>query len=136
MNCQNFEAVVTELAREQMMEANVREEALVHLNDCTSCANRYEEEQSLTDSLRALSHSMRTLAPNDGIESRLLTEFRNQRVTAISNVRARRSYWVYAAAAVLLIVFGVTAYRIVTSSKQQQLAVTQNQGPVTTTPTQ
>ena len=37
MNCQRFEQVVSELARGQMMEAEVRSEALAHSEECERC---------------------------------------------------------------------------------------------------
>ena len=40
MNCQKFESVVSELARGQMMAAELRGEALAHVDGCEDCAVR------------------------------------------------------------------------------------------------
>ena len=48
MNCQRFENVVSELAREQMMAAEQRGEALAHSETCEKCAARLRDEEMLT----------------------------------------------------------------------------------------
>ena len=39
MNCNNFEAIISDLAREQMLEAHTRESALQHIEECAACAD-------------------------------------------------------------------------------------------------
>jgi hypothetical protein len=48
MNCQKFESVVSELARGQMMAAELRGEALAHIDACEDCAGRLRDEEMLT----------------------------------------------------------------------------------------
>jgi hypothetical protein len=127
MSCQNFEAVITELAREQMMDAGVRENAINHLHGCSSCASRYQAEQSLTESLRSFSQSIKLESVNSEFESRLLAEFRSVRDSEGAGVRTRTRFWAYAAAAVLLMAIGVVAYRVWTSPQRAALPIAQNQ---------
>ncbi len=112
MNCQNFESIVNELARQQMLEANVREQALAHTSQCGGCALRLEGERALTQKLRALTIEMNEVEAPARIEMELLAAFREHKFT-----KPRRSaihdwrYWATAAAAVLLIVIGIATIR-------------------------
>jgi hypothetical protein len=116
MNCQNFEIIVNELARRQMMQADVREQALMHTSECAACALRLADERALTQQLCAVTIEMNELEAPARIETEILAAFREHRSTpqftkwgpsAIYNWR----YWVTAAAAVLLIVIGIAATR-------------------------
>jgi hypothetical protein len=112
MNCQKFENVVGELARGQMMEADVRGEALAHSTDCSDCALRLRDEETLTHGLRSLASEMSSLEAPESLELRLRQAFRERGVPAPSfGARDRRRYWLAAVAAVLLIVFSVVAVR-------------------------
>ena len=113
MNCQSFENVVTDLAREQLIEAALREEALQHSDACSACAARLSEERSLSVNLRALIAEMNSLGAPEQVESRLLAAFNEQRLVP----QARPKRWNYlglAAAAVLLMAFaiGVAAWNL------------------------
>ena len=54
MNCEDFESNVAELAREQMMEASVLAQALAHNEECEACAQRLDDQRSLSFKLSAL----------------------------------------------------------------------------------
>lgn len=113
MNCQRFESVAGELARNQMMDADLRGEALAHSADCSSCAARLRSEEMLTRGLHSLVADMGPLEAPAAIEARLLTAFRRPEVVApVSGASDRRPYWLVAVAALLLIVFGVIALRL------------------------
>lgn len=109
MNCQNFESMVNELARQQMMEANARDQALAHTSECGACAIRLGDEQSLTQNLRDVTREMGALEAPARIEGELLAAFRKQKFTAPERSANRSwSYWATAiAAAVLLAVIGI-----------------------------
>ena len=125
MNCQNFESIVNDLARHQMMEANVREQAQRHSSSCGSCAARLREEEGLTQRLRELTVAMRDERAFDETEARLVVAFRehhaasngvaNASTSAASGGLARSSgrYWRYAAAAAVLlaVALGLSANR-------------------------
>src|SRR5687767_3573827 len=112
MNCQKFEDVVSELARGQMMEAELRNSALVHSDECLNCRRRLADEQSLTRGLRALSMKMESLSASRDSESRLLAAMnKEQRVPPTVRVisKANRKYWLAVAAALLLFVASAIA---------------------------
>jgi hypothetical protein len=79
MNCNNFEAIISDLAREQMLEAQTRESALSHVEECAACAAMLEDEQALTNGLRSLALSMEQLEAPAPLEASLLAKFREQR---------------------------------------------------------
>lgn len=112
MNCQIFETVVHDLAREQMMEAGARELALAHSGDCEACALRLALERRLTFGLRALAEEMKSESASSRVEQELLEAFRGQ-TSFVPETRPanRRRYWLVAAAAVVLIAFGIAAMR-------------------------
>ena len=109
MNCQIFETVVNDLARDQMMEANAREQALAHSGDCEACRLRLSLERRLTLELRALTVEMKSESASVRVEQELLEAFRNQNSSVVQlRPSSRRRYWTSAAAAaVVLIGFGI-----------------------------
>jgi hypothetical protein len=111
MNCQRFEDIVGDIARGQMMEADVRRAALSHSDDCLTCGQRLLDEQALTRGLKALSSQMMSLSPSRQVEARLREAMRASLVPppAVAKVNPRRLYWLAAAAAVLLFVAGAIA---------------------------
>ena len=112
MNCQRFENLVGELARGQMMEADVRAEALIHIAECSRCASRLHNEEMLTRGLGALAVEMNSLVAPSSIEATLLHTFRQPKVVVpLPAARDHRRYWLAAVAALLLIVFSVVAVR-------------------------
>jgi len=116
MNCQNFEIIVNELARRQMMQADVREQALTHTSECEACALRLADERALTQQLCAVTIQMSEMEAPARIETELLAAFRKNQFTSQSSRRRPTAvsdwrYWVTAAAAVMLIVIGIAAMR-------------------------
>ena len=116
MNCQNFEEVVTEIAREQIIDAGARAEALRHSDGCEPCAERLENERAMTLSLRGLAENTASAGAPARVESRLLAAFDELALTQfpalpVSAGRYRRQYLIGAIAAGLLLVFGLSAIR-------------------------
>ncbi|MBC8031299.1 MAG: hypothetical protein H7Z16_14390 [Pyrinomonadaceae bacterium] len=128
MNCQSFEIIVNDLARDQIMDATVREQALLHSTSCETCAVRFRDEQTLTHGLRELAVLMQAETTPESIEASLVAEFRSRRPgqrasspngflpIAAGGGESRGSYWVYAGVAAALVVgvviaLGVTAVR-------------------------
>lgn len=112
MNCQKFEEVVSELARGQMMEAELRNSALVHSDECLKCRRLLADEQSLTSGLRALSMTTESVTPSSEIEARLraaMNEERRAQSAARFSGRSNRKYWLAVAAALLLFVASAIA---------------------------
>jgi hypothetical protein len=125
MNCESFENVVNELARDQMMDAAVLNEALLHSGVCEACALRLEQERALTKNLRGLSAAMHSASASASTEQKLLAQFRHQAIAIAPAVhRSWVRYGVYvAAAAMLLVVIGIAAWRAqVTPNTPKQTA--------------
>ncbi len=113
MNCQKFESVSSELARGQMMEVDLRDEAMAHSASCSNCATQLHDEEMLTRGLRSLVAEMNSLEAPAALETSLLSAFRQQQVVVPMPVRRDyRRYWLAAVAALILIVFSVVAVRI------------------------
>jgi hypothetical protein len=132
MNCQSFEGIVNELARDQhsdQMQADLRERALVHLDECAACARRLQDERALTHRLQELAREMESLTASARVEEQLLKMFRqtfsmpvssparamNRQRSEVrsqkSEIMGRRNRWIMVAAAVLLIVTGIAGLR-------------------------
>lgn len=141
MNCQEFENIIIDLARGQMMDAALRESGLAHRETCARCAARLADEQALTAGLRALAASTESEAAPSRIEGALRAAFRaphqqvaaDDRAVALAAVAfiqppAPASHWrrwAVAAAAVILVALAVAAqsWWRETSPKQIQEAV-------------
>jgi hypothetical protein len=112
MNCQKFESVVSELARGQMMAAELRRKALAHSDACDDCAMRLRDEEMLTRGLHSLAAEMESLEAPAMIESNLVMAFRARNaVVPAPVVRRHSAYWLAAVAAMLLIAISVFVFR-------------------------
>jgi len=111
MNCQRFETVVSELARGQMMAAELRTEALAHSDICDDCAARLGDEQMLTLGLQSLASELESLEAPRELEAKLLEAFRARTVVVPIAKRSNSRYWLAAIAAMLLIAISVVAFR-------------------------
>lgn len=119
MNCQEFDQIFQEVARSHSMDARQRELALAHSAVCQNCASRLANARSLAEGLAALAATTEHQSAPSRVEDVLLAAFRQQTVTAAlpakSNVvafparQSRVSLWALAAAAILLIAFGIVA---------------------------
>lgn len=116
MNCQRFEEVVTDIAREQLLDVGVRGEVLAHSRQCEHCAVRLEDEIAITLKLKSFAVSFQSLGASARIESELFKNFEAQqlRVPAFA-ISSRPRYWLRygtgAIAALLLIVFALALFR-------------------------
>jgi hypothetical protein len=114
MNCQKFESVVSELARGQMMAAELRGEALAHSDACEDCALRLRDEEMLTRGLQSLAAEMESVEAPAMIEANVLMAFRARQAVVPAPVPQRRlhsAYWLAAVAAMLLIAISVFVFR-------------------------
>jgi len=119
MNCQSFEPTVNDLARGRMMEANVREDALAHAEECARCSTRLADERALTFGLRAFASSLEQTEAPASLETKLREAFR-QRQAAIANAPTAKAaggarpwtVWATAAAAAILTVCALQAFRL------------------------
>jgi hypothetical protein len=107
MNCQNFESIINDLAREQMMDATAQAACLSHAASCASCAARLRDERALTIGLRVLAANVATQVEAPArVEASLLKAFRaNARAAKVAPLIVqspargwRQSQWYIAAA--------------------------------------
>jgi len=106
MNCQDFEAVVNDITREQMIDVSVRDEALVHSGECAHCARRLEDELAITLRLGSFAASFESVGAPARVEARLLAAFEEHSlVKSQPLVSSRARYWIAAIAAVIVIMF-------------------------------
>lgn len=82
MNCQDFEAIINELARGALMDVRLRERAEGHRADCARCAARLADESELCRGLRALSAGSCAVEAPARVESALLAAFRQHHAGA------------------------------------------------------
>jgi hypothetical protein len=123
MNCQRFEQVVSDLARGQMMEADVRTEALAHSDQCESCAARLGDEEKLTRGLQFLAADMESLSAPDGMELKLREALRRRHaVVPVATNSSRARYWLVAVAAMLLVAIGVMAMWLRSDAPEKTVA--------------
>lgn len=110
MNCQTFSELVSDIARDQMMDAAARSQALAHANGCVSCADQLRDQQHLTSELRELVAATKDQTASPLVWERLSTAFDSRSVTNIKTNRRRRIYAASAAgsiAAMLILAFGL-----------------------------
>jgi hypothetical protein len=92
MNCEVFENNVNDLAREQMMDAALRAQALGHSDECPACAQRLAGESALSFHLRALAADARASAVPP-LSNEVLAAFREHRAPmTIGTHRARSRF--------------------------------------------
>jgi hypothetical protein len=104
MNCQRFEEVVNDMAREQLIAVSLREQALAHSHECLQCARRLADEQRLTSRLRGLA-AMESLEAPETVRAQLLQAFDQRPVAAPRRFApVRPGSWMAIAAAVLLVI--------------------------------
>jgi len=117
MNCQEFELIVHDMARDQPLDAGVRREGLAHASACASCAGLLAASHSLGIGLRALADESELKQAPTSVEAALLEAFQQQRRRASAlrqPSRWERARWALArwvpavaAAAVIAVVLGV-----------------------------
>ena len=111
MNCEVFQTMAADLARDEervLMNAGMRDGAQAHVADCQRCTQTLLDQISLSEGLRGLSEHMKSWQAPAALEAQVLGSFRNQkRAGASTSQPQRRRYWALAAAALLLVVFGL-----------------------------
>ena len=141
MNCQEFEANINDLARDQIMDMASRDSALAHSEECAECAARLADERILSAGLRYMAASASNEQAPARIEASLLAAFRERNATVAAPVvrpinQRHLSRWAIAAAAAILILIALVALRANQSlpEPQQQAKATQPARVVTPAP--
>lgn len=119
MSCKNFETIITEMARGQLLDAGARESMLEHVQGCQLCAARLADERMLTAGLRNLASMSEAASATSRVEKALVSAFRRRGETPFvpAAVPAARtlshgSMLGIAAAAALLVVSAFAASRL------------------------
>jgi len=79
MNCQEFELIVHEMAREQPLQAETRREGLAHISACASCARLLAASHSLSLALQALAAESALTEASASVEAKLLGAFEREK---------------------------------------------------------
>ena len=123
MNCQNFETTINDLARDQIMDAMVRDSALKHASACARCAVRLADERMLTAGLRRLAASAGAEEAPARVEARLLAALREEKTIApsVNRYSHRLRRLAIAAAAAILVVLALAAIRFNQSERIERV---------------
>jgi hypothetical protein len=112
MNCQRFVDSVYDIARDRMLDAAVRAEALAHTRECERCAVRLEDEIAITLKLKNFAGGFQSVGASAWVETQLLKNFKAQGLNIpTSQTRYWLRYGTAAIAALLLIVFALALFR-------------------------
>jgi len=136
MNCQGFEKLALAVARDQLLDAAVREQSLAHTEVCVRCAAHLAEGRALLAGVHAIVAELAQQEAPARVEAALLTAFREQ-VTAAAPVvipmpvKTRISWQRGAIAAGILILISMLAGFWQRSGSRDQQAETR---PVSPTP--
>jgi len=107
MNCQVFSDLVSDIARDQMMDAAARTQALAHAGECLNCAARFKAQRQLTSALRGLVSATKHQTASTAAWENLSAAFDARGEAQVTRNRRR---WIYAAgaiAAMLLLTFAL-----------------------------
>jgi hypothetical protein len=107
MNCQTFAELASDIARDQIMDAAARAQALAHADVCLSCAVQLRAQQHLTSTLRELGAATDDEAASPVVWERLSADFDSRRVIRLNSNRQRGLYAAGAIAAMLILALGL-----------------------------
>jgi len=102
-----FSDLAGDIARDQMMDAGARTQALAHASECLNCADHLKAEQRLTADLRELVSATKDLTASAAVWESLSASFDARGVARVTTNPRR---WIYAAgaiAAMLLLMFAL-----------------------------
>ncbi|MBK7598895.1 MAG: hypothetical protein IPJ07_10375 [Acidobacteria bacterium] len=117
MNCREFETKVREIG--PGMTAGSFDAALDHSQSCERCASMLRDQRTLTAGLQMLAASDAGREASPAAEQAMLRAFRALRTSTPVARRREWAPWTWAAAAVLLLAFGVFAYRSIRWESQK-----------------
>jgi hypothetical protein len=85
MNCQDFEKLALDLARNSLLDAAARDQGLIHTEVCIRCAARLAEERALLARVRAVAAELAGEEPPARVDAALLAAFRAQTAATASS---------------------------------------------------
>lgn len=134
MNCQTFSELASDIAREQMMDATARAQALAHTDGCVRCTERLRAQEHLTADMRELVSATEDQTASTVVWERLSIAFDARTITHITTNRRRRIYAAGAIAAMLILTFA--AVRIVRHRQSTNVQVSIAATPTAAPPAQ
>lgn len=128
MSCTEFEAKVTDLADDRLMDAVTRRRLQQHADQCSLCAARLDGERRLSERLDALAHQTEDASANPALKAELLAAFDKlhapqQDFAVHTTSRRALPYWQLAAAAALILALLSAALFTRSSSIPRELAM-------------
>lgn len=145
MNCEEFETIVNDRTRTELVDTDARQPYLVHARACSFCADRLADQRELAAGLQALAADSAEKEASPHVEAALLAAFRQQFASPISatavktpvktNVVAfpvkRRpiQLWALAAAAALLIACAIGASLLLKNASSEKPTITFRPSP-------
>jgi len=99
MNCQEFELIVHEMAREEPLNAEARREGLAHISACASCARLLAASHSLSLGLRALAAGSALTQASAPVEAALVAAFERERRSTRKLLKKAEEGWGFSSAA-------------------------------------
>jgi hypothetical protein len=107
MNCTEFENVVADIARGELMDAAARRDGLTHAMGCERCGRRLANEQALSGLFAVVAAEDAGRTTPAAVEEALLSAFREREFVGRPR---KRAWWLGTAAAAVaaLLVFSVT----------------------------
>jgi hypothetical protein len=113
-NCQDYQDALLDTARGVAVDGAAHEALVAHLHECGTCRVRMTREQALTDGLHRVAQSVSDAPPHEALEAQLLNAFSvlHPAPTVIATRRSLRRTWMAAAAAILILIGGLTWQRM------------------------
>ena len=107
MNCQEFESIIRDLARDSDRSSGLWDSAGIHLGGCTQCSDRLAAEKALQTGLRHLASKVRSTEAPIHLEAMVLNAFRQERESRqpilFSGWRLGRWRWALAGGGLVLL---------------------------------
>lgn len=121
MKCDKLQRIAGQMARNEIMDANDRAQALAHTTVCKRCEEILALQSGLSEGLRSLAQDTKAASPRMDLEEKVLAAFRERtREVSVSASSDYRRYPAAAVAAVVLLAVGLGAWRWYASSVPRQ----------------
>jgi len=104
MNCISFEELVHSLVRYELLDLDLREQAMLHADACPACAASLTAAQALADATEFARASLYAEQAPQRVSAVVMAEYRRAHEPRRLGMHAAR--WALAAAAVLALAFG------------------------------
>ena len=104
MNCASFEEIVHSLVRYELLDLDLREQAMLHADACAACGARLATAQALADATEFARASLYAEQAPQRVSDEMMAEYRRAHDPRRVGMHVAR--WALAAAAVVALSFG------------------------------